>query len=571
VRNLGPADYHGDIVIDDFAALLGPGGGALPGGAVEALTPGWVCVVEGAGTRCSYAESFDLIAGGAPIHFEVRVNVPATLSADLRNCGNLAWSEMAGVEDTNAANDRDCDTRPINQQDVVGPPVVDLQITKQAMQANCEPGGQCDFTIRITNNGPDTFTGQPLVVTDDLPPYHAVAVDSWWRCSEPALTISCRPSEGTVRITPGDFIELHLHGRLQASGLAQTVENCAAIDWARMAPLTGDSNAGNDRACASVPVTMLISNLAITTQALGVCRLGALCNIGVTVRNTSALPFHGQLGIDGRLSPALQISQLQALGAGWVCSTAGSGAYECRHNPLDLAPGAQQSFRVAVPIPASVSASSLRHSVRLFWVEGRPDANSKDDEAVVVIPLEQPVQPHICIGGRKWNGSTCVCPSGRVWNGQQCIRPSPSVTCAGGNVQDGSCICPSGWTRTQTATNAYRCSPPTAVLTCANGKVVNGACVCPSGWSRERTSSNAYRCVRPQVELRCINGKVRNGQCLCPSNWRRVPIGTNAYRCERPQATLQCIGGTVDNGRCNCPRGMKAVRVKVGVYRCVKQ
>ena len=36
-------------------------------------------------------------------------------------------------------------------------------------------------------------------------------------------------------------IELELHGRLQASGLAQTVENCAAIDWARMAPLTGES------------------------------------------------------------------------------------------------------------------------------------------------------------------------------------------------------------------------------------------------------------------------------------------------------------------------------------------
>lgn len=472
------------------------------------------------------------MAGGGQIHFEVRVHVPATLGTDLRNCANLAWTEMADVEDTNAANDRDCDTKPIIQQAVVVPPVTpDLQVSKQAMQAVCEPGGQCDFTVRITNNGPDAFSG-PLALNDNLPPYAAVAVDAPWVCGVPTGTTSC--THPSVEIPSGGSIEMQLHGRLQPAGLPEAVENCAAIDWARMAPHTGDPNAANDRACASVPVTLFISNLAISTQALGVCRLGALCNIGVTIRNTNTSPFRAQLGIDGQLNPALQISQLLPSGAGWLCSTGGSGAYQCRHNPLDLAPGAQQSFRVTVAIPASLSASSLRHSVRFVWVEGKPDANTKDNEASVVIPLGQPAQPPNCTGGRQWNGSACVCTGGRVWNGKQCIRPAPSIVCSGGSVQNGTCVCPSGWTRTQTATNAYRCSPPAAALT-------------------------------------CINGKVRDGQCLCPSKWRRVQIGTNAYRCERPQATLQCIGGTVDNGRCNCPRGIKAVRVRAGVYRCVKQ
>ena len=55
----------------------------------------------------------------------------------------------------------------------------------------------------------------------------------------------------------------------------------------------------------------------------------------------------------------------------------------------------------------------------------------------------EPVTPD-CIGGKIWNGSSCVCPEGQIDQGGTCVD-DPSDDCTGGQVWNGSsCECPSG-------------------------------------------------------------------------------------------------------------------------------
>jgi hypothetical protein len=614
VRNVGPSDYTGPLVIDDVAGQI-PGGN-LPGSAVEVTTAGWTCAPEAGFLRCTHNGEATLAASGAPIPLGVRVTLPeGSRATELWNCASLASTELPDLHDINLTNNRSCVRRPVihEEEEIADRPVFDLAVTKQAVDEQCSIGGPCSFTIRVTNNGPDVFERE-LSITDELPRYASWTASAPWTCDVTGSTATC--THPSIRLGAGEHVDLEISGRLPGDPPA-TVRNCASFNWEGIG-YRGDGNVANDRACAEANVTTLISNLSLRTQALGTCRLGAPCNIGMRIRNTGRETFVGELGIDGRIEPALRVRQISALGPGWSCQVTGAGAYQCRHNPITLAPGAQQSFRISAVVPADLTANEITHTVQLVWVDGKPDADAKDDVASVTIPLQevsQPVAPPVlprCTGGRYWNGKTCVCRQGYEWNGRQCQRIR-EVICRGGTVQDGTCVCPEGWRRTrdQRPTGhsiVFRCNPPAPQIRCINGDVRNNRCYCPKGWSRRRVDTNTYRCERPQVrilceggkvrdnrcycprgwrtvrrgtnafrcvrpqaqKIRCVNGAVRNGQCICPKGWRRLSRGRNNFRCVRPQAQISCAGGTVRGGRCVCRRGYQARRIGRNTFRCVR-
>ncbi|HXF55723.1 MAG TPA: S8 family serine peptidase [Hyphomicrobiaceae bacterium] len=67
-------------------------------------------------------------------------------------------------------------------------------------------------------------------------------------------------------------------------------------------------------------------------------------------------------------------------------------------------------------------------------------------------------------------------------------------------------------------------SPATADITCRGGSVRRGRCVCPGSKSRETIGPNAYLCkdkppavVTVTPPTACIGGILRKGQCRCPS------------------------------------------------------
>ena len=172
--------------------------------------------------------------------------------------------------------------------------------------------------------------------------------------------------------------------------------------------------------------------------------------------------------------------------------------------------------------------------------------------------------------------------------GPKIATEPPAIQCAGGQVKNGACICPSGYDRTASGTNAWRCVktaiivPPAPKITCANGSVRGGACVCPSGHKRTAAGTNAWRCVKtaiivpPAPKIICANGSVKGGTCVCPSGHKRTASGKNAWRCVKiavvtpPKIPVGCVNGRVKNGTCVCARGQTRTAIGKNAWRCVK-
>jgi hypothetical protein len=80
----------------------------------------------------------------------------------------------------------------------------------------------------------------------------------------------------------------------------------------------------------------------------------------------------------------------------------------------------------------------------------------------------------------------------------------PKPTCVGGKLlvkgakaARYTCHCPAGETAMSTGPNSYRCQGKTpAGITCGGGTVRNGQCLCPSTMHKTQAGANAWRCVR---------------------------------------------------------------------------
>jgi hypothetical protein len=198
-----------------------------------------------------------------------------------------------------------------------------------------------------------------------------------------------------------------------------------------------------------------------------------------------------------------------------------------------------------------------------------------------------------------------------------CAKP-PSLTCSGGRVQDGQCVCPRGTERKETGPNTFTCvktapapqcdkgwsqvdrdrakalraqgweirevtsggqsilcaKPPS--LTCSGGRVQDGQCICPKGTERKQTGTNAFACLKtttPLPQLVCSGGSVEGGQCICPKGTERKQAGPNAFRCVKSAPALQlliCSGGSVEGGQCVCPKGTARQAAGPNAFRCRK-
>jgi hypothetical protein len=582
ITNVGTEDYTGPVVLGDTAASETDA--VFPATGIRSISAGFECSASGPITVCRSAEDLTLPAGGTGVvHFEVSVDVPATSPAtQLGNCAGLLKTQMPDLVDLNFTNDQNCALRDIEVPIAPVEPepeseLIDLQITLGG-PPSCGRNARCNFDVELGNNGPSDFVHSlyserriTLVRADDS---EQVLFENWVR-------------RDAVNIPAGDRFRYQLVANVPSSDefvSARVCENLLPIPTGITEPATPEA-AANNGACHTIPIGDLTGafeiNLSLSTKPVGTCRLGVPCNIGLRINNTGSETFVGQLGIDGRIYPALRLRQVRAMGPGWSCRVTGEGAYQCLHNPITLVPGAQQSFRLSAVVPADLTANAITHTVRLVWVEGKPDADAKDDVASVTIPLQevsQPTAPPVlprCTGGRFWNGKACVCRRGYEWNGLRCER-TRQVICRGGTVQNGTCVCPEGWRRTLNPrptgrSIVFRCHPPAPQIRCIRGDVRNNRCYCPKGWTRQRIDTNTYRCDRPQTRIQCDNGKVRNNRCYCPKGWRRLRRAPNAFRCVKPQVQkIKCVNGSVRDRKCVCRKGWRLQKTGRNAFRCVK-
>ncbi len=189
-------------------------------------------------------------------------------------------------------------------------------------------------------------------------------------------------------------------------------------------------------------------------------------------------------------------------------------------------------------------------------------------------------------GGVSSPGNLAPKPPAAQGQTQRPAKTTPQISCAGGTVQNGQCVCPFGSILVKAAPNAWRCDkipvqPPPKPITCAGGTVQGGRCVCASGYKPAKVGTKAWRCVKnvlapsPKPKTSCAGGRVQGGRCVCARSYKPVKVGKNAWRCAKiavapPKPKISCAGGRVQGGRCVCARSYKPVKAGANAWRCVK-
>ena len=127
---------------------------------------------------------------------------------------------------------------------------------------------------------------------------------------------------------------------------------------------------------------------------------------------------------------------------------------------------------------------------------------------------DEPETPD-CIGGKIWNGSSCVCPEGQIDQGGTCVD-DPSDDCTGGQVWNGSsCECPSGqiWDGSECKTDIDCSGEAPCGKQCDR---TTGGWVDIPGFSRECNAEQNQ--IWSEAQCRCIPSSrtiSTNGQKYC--------------------------------------------------------
>jgi hypothetical protein len=125
---------------------------------------------------------------------------------------------------------------------------------------------------------------------------------------------------------------------------------------------------------------------------------------------------------------------------------------------------------------------------------------------------------------------------GWIWDGKQCVQP-PSPQCEAGwrevNRTTAKMLRAQGWEiKTVTSGGQSILCAKAPSLSCVGGQVKNGICICPRGTDRKQTGPNAFSCEPKAATVTCINGKLRDGKCVCRGGFELKQTGTNAFSCE---------------------------------------
>ncbi|HUT10530.1 MAG TPA: hypothetical protein VMY42_08540, partial [Thermoguttaceae bacterium] len=211
VTNYGPGQFQGVLAVRDTlpadATLIGHW---FPGG----------CVQSEGELSCSSIEL--TLPLGASESLWVDVKLPDGIAGGAaENCAVINWAAM-GADDGAADVHVDEDCHSVDVLDGAG--FFDLDIAKQG-PAHCDEGGNCEYTITITNLGPDDYNGQ-VVVEDHVPVGSAfVSADAAWACGVAVPTIQCGLMGGPHLLSPGDEKSLTLTITLPAPS-PDPVVNC---------------------------------------------------------------------------------------------------------------------------------------------------------------------------------------------------------------------------------------------------------------------------------------------------------------------------------------------------------
>ena len=192
---------------------------------VSAETRGLKCDPVGeSGYEC-LGSSLSIAAGDAA-RIQLVIDIPTEFAAStITHTKQLMWPAGSPQNDI-ADNDRHVSS--ISIIDPARLPAVDLSIAVAADQPRCTPGGECGFSLSVTNNGPAEFDGSIMIGSrmDPEPSELTGFGPSGWTCFADDDRIDCNLDN--VSLAVGESRDLTLSVRTGRT-LRGRFSNCAEV------------------------------------------------------------------------------------------------------------------------------------------------------------------------------------------------------------------------------------------------------------------------------------------------------------------------------------------------------
>lgn len=176
-------------------------------------------------------------------------------------------------------------------------------------------GATFDWTIRVTNNGPDTAVG-PFTVTDTIadPTTFVSATGTGWSCSAVGVDVTCTRADPDDTLAPGaSFEDITLRVSVPSDVPAETtLTNTAAVTARTYDPVPGN-NTDTDTATSTAS-----ADLTIAKGRSGPLQAGREVTYTLDVTNVGPSTSRATITVTDPVPAGT--TYVSAGGSGWACS-----------------------------------------------------------------------------------------------------------------------------------------------------------------------------------------------------------------------------------------------------------
>ena len=268
---------------------------------------------------------------------------------------------------------------PATSTDSVGIlPTSDLAVVKSSASNTADPGGNIDYTIEVTNNGPRA-AGPDVQVTDLVPVGMTVTSATWvddqsnsGSCAIVGTRgVNCASIPGPLQPTSGSGkkqITVTVHAKIDADA-SGPLENCASAST-----LVRDTDPSNDTSCHSVIVSPW-AELGLTKLGPTSMKPGGTGTFDLVVTNNGPTKAMGTKVIDDLPNGLTPVEPLP-LG----CTAAGQ-RITCEIGVLTA--GASQPLSITARASSSITGTKKFKNV----ASAVSDTPGKSAEASDIVPI----------------------------------------------------------------------------------------------------------------------------------------------------------------------------------------
>ena len=389
--------YDGDVVTEGAAATFeievcndgdGPCGervtvvDALPSGVTfgSGSGTGWTVNQSGGSVVATHDNSGGLDPGECLPVLELTLNVGSmSVTGDaIRNCAFLR------VGDSNATNDRDCLSVPVEPGELQGE--CDLSVTKTTGADALVEETDAAFEVTVCNEG-DGVCAEAVTVVDGLPSgvTFDTGVGSGWSVSESNGIVTATHANANG-LDPGECLPT-LELNVQVGSIDETgdrIRNCVSIEGT-------DANPDNNRDCVDVPVqpSQGDCDLAIRKSHAGgdVVTAGETTTFNIVVCNRGDGDCDERVRVTDDLPDGVTFTS--ASGTGWNVDVNGGVVTATHPNVNGLAPGdCLPALQLEVEVGSiDETGDQLTNCAS---IEGS-DVNARNDRSCVTMTVSEPV------------------------------------------------------------------------------------------------------------------------------------------------------------------------------------